>query len=265
MSGRGDPSGLQREQRDDPGRDGRGERLAEVRAERNVLPGLDVACGPVVEQHDAEDVSLGVVGGDAGPHRVPGADHEAQLGLDVEAYGRAEDRQLVAGTSPLTGRADDLRTGDHDRRGPAVIADGQVLPVRHQRLGGLRAEQPAQVGRVVLRGVEVDVVGDLEREVERHRPEVVHGRVRHVALDPLRDRRADLDPALVPLRHERVEAARGEDVVAEQERQVDHVVAQPDADPRVLPGNGVDAVGKVGQAVERALRNADGGHTRSFG
>ena len=45
----------QRERRH-PGRDRRGEALAEERPERHVLPGLDVAGAPVVDEHDAEDV-----------------------------------------------------------------------------------------------------------------------------------------------------------------------------------------------------------------
>ncbi len=64
---------------------------------------------------------------------------------------------------------DDVGAGDDDRARPAVVADGQVLPVGHQRLGA-GPEQPAEVGRVVLGGVEVDVVGDLERQPQLHLP-----------------------------------------------------------------------------------------------
>ena len=56
--------------------------------------------------------------------------------------------------------------GDHDRPGPAVVADRQVPPVRQQRLG-VGPEDPPDVGGVVERGVEVDVVGHLERQPQR--------------------------------------------------------------------------------------------------
>ena len=62
LLGRLDEVRAQRVERDDPRRDRRGEALREVRAERLVLVALDVARRPVVEQHDAEDVAVGVVG-----------------------------------------------------------------------------------------------------------------------------------------------------------------------------------------------------------
>ena len=58
----------QRVQRRHPGRDRGGEGLAEERAERLVLPGLDVPGGPVVDQHHAEDVVGEVVDRDPVAH-----------------------------------------------------------------------------------------------------------------------------------------------------------------------------------------------------
>ena len=73
---------------------------------------------------------------------------------------------------------------DDDGARAAVVADRQVLPVRGERLG-VGPEDPADVGGVVLAGVEVDVVGDLDGQVqgdvgERH--EVRLGRRRRDAV-----------------------------------------------------------------------------------
>ena len=143
------------------------EGLAEERAERHVLPGLDVARAPVVEQHDAEEVVVGLVDADPGADRGRAADDEAELGLDVEPHARAEDRRGVGRRLALAAGPDDVGAADHDGAGAAVVADRQVLPVRRQRLA-VRAEDPADVGGVLLAGVEVDVVGHLERQVQRH-------------------------------------------------------------------------------------------------
>ena len=62
----------------------------------------------------------------------------------------------------LAGGPDDVGAGDHEGPGSAVVADREVLPVRWER-GVVGAEHRTDVHRVVLAGVEVDVVGDLER------------------------------------------------------------------------------------------------------
>ena len=56
------------------------------------------------------------------------------------------------------------RAADDDRACAAVVADRQVAPVRQQRLG-VGPEQLPEVRRVLERGVEVDVVGDRERQL----------------------------------------------------------------------------------------------------
>ena len=127
--------------------------------ERHVLPGLDVAGGPVVEQaprrrraRRSRPPATGSPSGDGAPTTKP------DLGLDVQprATGRtsapASSRRLALPAGPH-----DVGAGDHDRAGPAVVADRQVLPVRRQRLA-VRAEHPPDVRRVVLASVEVDVV-----------------------------------------------------------------------------------------------------------
>ena len=78
---------------------------------------------------------------------------------------RPELRRRVARGLDLAVRPGHVGAGDHHRAGPAVVADRHVLPVRGQRRA-VRPEHPADVAGVVLRGVEVDVVGDLERQVQ---------------------------------------------------------------------------------------------------
>ena len=107
------------------------------------------------------------LGGDRARQRRAGADDEAELHLDVERRARAEHRRRAS--APCAGRSAGRRPCPRpDRAGAPVVADRQVLPVGQQRLG-VGPEQPADVRGVVLGGVEVDVVGDLERQVQGRR------------------------------------------------------------------------------------------------
>ena len=89
------------------------------------------------------------------------ADDEAELQLDVQPGRGLGDRLARAGWPHLTVGAADRRAADDDRSGAAVVADGEPAPVREQRVV-VGPEQPAHVGRVLERRVEVDVVGDGE-------------------------------------------------------------------------------------------------------
>ena len=122
LAGQVDPGGVERLERRHPVRDRRRERLAEERAERHVLPGLDVARRPVVEPDDAEDVVGERVVRDRRRRASDGdADDEAELGLDVEPGRRAERRARVAAALPA--RPHDRRAGGDDGAGAAVVAD----------------------------------------------------------------------------------------------------------------------------------------------
>ena len=70
----------------------------------------------------------------------------------------------------LAARAHDRRPADDDGPGAAVVADRQVAPVREERLR-VGTEETPEVRRVLERRVEVDVVGDREREMRRRRVE----------------------------------------------------------------------------------------------
>ena len=103
--------------------------------ERLVLPGLDVPGRPVVDQHHPEDVVGEVVDGDPVAQRARHADHEADLGLDVEAYRRAGDRALGGG--PLAGRPDR----------PACRRRPPCRPGRGSRSAGASSWAAAAAGR----------------------------------------------------------------------------------------------------------------------
>ena len=166
LTGQVDPGRVERRERGHPVRDRGRERLAEERPERDVLPGLDVARRPVVEPDDAEDVVGEVAAATGCAERGAGADDEAELGLDVEPGARPE-RRGRGRPGPSAGRCGRTTGVPLGTTVPAaaVVADRQVPPVGQQRLR-VGAEDPADVGGVVERGVEVDVVGDLERQVQ---------------------------------------------------------------------------------------------------
>ena len=61
------------------GRDGRREVLSQKWAERLVLPGLNVARGPVVDKAQAEDVLFGLIDRDGLAKRIARADKDADF------------------------------------------------------------------------------------------------------------------------------------------------------------------------------------------
>jgi hypothetical protein len=67
----GDAERLQRLERDDPGRDRRREVLRQERPQGLVLPRLDVAGRPVVQEAEAEEVLLRPIDGIGSPRRLP--------------------------------------------------------------------------------------------------------------------------------------------------------------------------------------------------
>ena len=109
-------------------------------------------------------------------------------------------------------RSTHVGAGDDDRAGATVVADREVPPVGQQRLG-VRPEDPADVGGVVERAVEVDVVGDLERHRHRRprrrpRGAAPRGRARASSVsNPTIQSRTEL-PVRPAQRQQRVEAGR---------------------------------------------------------
>ncbi len=133
---------------------------------------------------------------------------------------------------------------------------------------------------MVLGGVEVDVVGDLERQVQRHLGERQQQRGERVPVglvgQPAGQRGADRGPHRAAGRQQRVERVR-----VEQDGGlpggpgggacVEDEVADPDADPpHAGPvGRGEDAVRQVVHAERRVVRGgepaAGGGQRSSWG
>ena len=161
----GSAEGFERLGRDDPGRDCRGEVLREEGTERLVLPGLNVARGPVVQQAVAGHMLHRLLNRDRAALLVAGAYPDTELELVVQVAAGAEARGRLVGALALTARAAHRDAGRDDRGGPAVIAYRYPFVIRQERI--VRPEQLADIGRVVDADIEVGVVTDRGRQVQR--------------------------------------------------------------------------------------------------
>ena len=98
---------------DDPGRDGGAKVLAEEGAEGDVFPLLDVAGGPIVEEHEAEDVVLRLGRRDALSHRLAVERDKSHFELEVKQAGRTEDGgRFGVGAGLADGAADGCAADD---------------------------------------------------------------------------------------------------------------------------------------------------------
>ena len=244
---------LERLQRHDPGRDGRGEVLRQERAERLVLPGLDVAGRPVVEQAQAEQVVFGLGHRHRLALRVGGADVDRHFQLVVEPLAGAEARGAVgARHAQLRHRPRELLARDADRRAAPVVADGHPLVVGQQRVVG--AEHLADGGGVEDAGVEVGVVADAGGHRVfglglRHQGGLPGGLAGGARAQAVRQRLAQRHAGRAAPGHQRVEAAvlgagqcggglAGELPRLHQRQQVDDLVADGRAGPERLGAAG---------------------------
>ena len=161
------------------------------------------------------------------------ADHEAELELDVEpALGPKPARRPRA---QLAARAADRRAADDDRRRRARgsrRAGGASWAAAARRRAGTSARR----SRVVARGVEVDVVGDRERQV---RLDVVEAVDAVAAREQLARMAARLGPRRAARRQQPIEAPSGEP--AAERREVDDEVAGAEPHARVAAAAGEDA------------------------
>mmetsp|Transcript_172132 Transcript_172132/g.418576 ORF Transcript_172132/g.418576 Transcript_172132/m.418576 type:complete len:297 (+) Transcript_172132:57-947(+) len=104
--------GSQRGRRDDPGRDRRHDVFGRERAQRDVLPLLNVAGAPVVEQHKPEHVLVGLGDVDDVAQLVAGSHERAHLELKVEQLAGPERRPFLRVGPVLL----QLTLWAHDRR-----------------------------------------------------------------------------------------------------------------------------------------------------
>ena len=242
-AGRGrHPRLVQRVQRGDPRRDRRGEGLAEERAEGDVLPGLDVPRRPVVEQAQPEDVVAEVGQRDRACPAARACRRRSRPPPRCRAARRG--RRRVRGrwapcAAPRAVRPP-CRTPRPCPRGRGNRSAGASSwgSGSRPRPGGRSAPT---FRRVVLGGVEVDVVRDLEGQVQRHRGQRVQKRGRRPpggpGPSPTRSARAARrDQAVRPAASSGFRVGRGEQrgvrgaEGAGRGARVEHVVAEPDAD-----------------------------------
>ena len=208
---------------DDPGADTGAEVLGREGPEGHVLPGLDVACTPVVHENVPKDVLLGLVDGDRLAEVVGAADEHSHLELEVKALAGGEGRDLGLGlgiAQDLAPRAADGGSGDDDAAGATVVCHGEVLVVGLE--GVFRpAEEDANIVGVVGRRVEVGVVPD------------GHG---HVICDPREGQKHRLPQRLIVLEHLGVRCVVAEDAL------------------EVLTDLAVEGLAEVREAVQGGLR-----------
>ena len=208
-------------------------------------------------KHVAEDRRVGV--GDRHADRPTARPTiGAHLELHVEAAGRQPRGRLAVRALELTPRPAHGRARGDDRRGPAVVADRDVQPVRRQRVLGA-AEHRADVRGVVAPGVEVGVLGDAERQVQRRVRDRVQVRLDGLALggtlgQQLGQPRAQRPPRVRARRHVGVPGGL-------VERAARHVRQQP------RPGRGADiedavadrdAAARIARAAARRREHAAG-------
>ena len=114
LGGAGDAKVIEGLEGDDPGGNGGAEVLAEEGAEGDVLPLLDVAGGPIVEEHKAKDVLLRLGRRDALAQWLAVERDEGHFEFEVKEAGRAEDGRLVVAGAGLAHGATNGRAADDD-------------------------------------------------------------------------------------------------------------------------------------------------------
>ena len=220
---------LQRVECDDPWRYGRREALCQKGAQRLVLPHLDVARRPVVQQAHAEDVLLRPLNRYRFAEIIPRSDEGADLQLVIEPATRGDERFRRTIGLHLAHRAAHGCAAGYHRRGPAVIRDRHVLVVWQQRLVG--PEHAADVRRMKHRRVEIGVIADVRGQQHRNgRPGheqrldcmLVNAWPAAICAQPLADRGTEVGPHVGSKSHQFVQRRRPARVAHKTGRVVEH-------------------------------------------
>ena len=150
-----------------PRTDSGSEVLAVDRAQRLVLPRLDVAGRPIVQEDHTKEVVWCVLDPDDVSHVRVGAHEAAQLKLEVKLAAGSQDRLFDLGAVVLQDLAvwtlDRCTTNNHTRSS-SMISNRQVHVVWLQGVLG-SAEEGTHVVSMVEAGVEVGVVTNLHGHV----------------------------------------------------------------------------------------------------
>ena len=123
-----------------------------------ILPRLDIAGGPIVDETDPEEVILGFIDRNRLTSLVSSPHEKADFRFVVEHLGGSKHGSVGA---PAGGRclpAGSLHLGatNDDRRGAPMVCDRHVLVVGKQR--GIWAKQLTDIGGVIDRSVEIGIV-----------------------------------------------------------------------------------------------------------
>ncbi len=155
------PGGAKRRQRfecNDPWGDGGRKIFREKRAQRLVLPGLDIARRPVVEQAKAENMLFSTIDVDRFAEVVAWADENTDFEFIVHALAWTEAGLFGIWRLGLAKRSSDIAARHDDRRAAAMVTDWNPPVVRHQWI--VWAEQTPNIDRMMDRRVEIRVVAD---------------------------------------------------------------------------------------------------------
>ena len=270
----GRAEGLQRLLRHHPGGDRCGEGLGEEGAEGLVFPGLNIAGAPVVEQHEAEDQPLGAGLIEHLAHGRILTDDETHLQFEIELGAGAHDRGGVADLE-LAQRTAHRRAAHHHRAGAAVVADGHVPPVGHERRVGA-AQDHARIGGVLQGRIEIAESGDREGQMQgrpphgdqRARPQAsVIPQPRRIGLKQGADAGAGGGPDIRAQRHEGVQGLGLEDPCGRLRQQsgpgdfgqIKDEAADGDAHPLARVISRKDAIGQVLDGEVAVGRHLDEG------
>src|SRR6266571_6002548 len=125
---------FERFQCDDPWRNARAKVLGQERAERLILPCLNVARAPIIHQDKAEDVIDGTSDWHRRTPRISRPDQECHFQFVIEAFSWTERWCRSVWRFDLAAWPAHVSPAYDNRAGASVIRHRQPFPVRHQSI-----------------------------------------------------------------------------------------------------------------------------------